>query len=90
MDESIAEIVPKDQPDKPSLGSGPEKLDLSQPRHQWVPTGAVLVHQTFIFGLDLPQVAEDRRGYAGSNKLISVERDSVGKEQLLEPLPLFG
>ena len=29
------------------------------------------------------------RNYAGSNKAISVERDSVGKEQLLEPLVLF-
>jgi hypothetical protein len=35
------------------------------------------------------QVAEGRRGYAGSNKAFSVERDSVWKEQLLEPLPLF-
>ena len=47
-----------------------------------------LVHQTFIFGSDFPQVAEGRCGYAGSNKAISVERDSVRKEQLLEPLPL--
>ncbi len=37
---------------------------------------------------DFPQVAECRGGYAGSNKRISVERDSVRKEQLLEPLPL--
>ena len=48
-----------------------------------------LVHQTSISGLDFPQVAERRRSYAGSNKAISVERDSVRKEQLLEPLPLF-
>jgi hypothetical protein len=40
-------------------------------------------------GLDFPQVAEGRCGYAGSNKAVSVERDSVWKEQLLEPLPLF-
>ena len=43
-------------------------------------------HQTFIFSLNRPQVAEGRCGYAGSNRAFSVERDSVGKEQLLEPL----
>jgi hypothetical protein len=53
-----------------------------------VPTGDVLAHQTFIFGSDFPQVAEDRCGCAGS-KPISVERDSVRKEQLLEPLSLI-
>src|SRR4030095_1937997 len=47
-----------------------------------------LVHQTFISGSDFPQVAEGRCGYAGSNKAISVERDSIRKEQLLEPLTL--
>ena len=46
-------------------------------------------HQTFISGSDFPQVAEGRCGYAGSNKAISVERDPVGKEQLLEPLALI-
>ena len=45
---------------------------------------------TLSFPLSIrPQVAEGRRGYAGSNKAFSVERDSVGKEQLLEPLALF-
>jgi hypothetical protein len=39
--------------------------------------------------LDRPQVAEGRCGYAGSNKAFSVERDSVWKEQLLEPLALL-
>jgi hypothetical protein len=39
-------------------------------------------------GLDFPQVAEGRCGYTGSKKPISVERDSVGKEELLEPLSL--
>ena len=48
-----------------------------------------LVHQIFIFGLDSPQVAERRRGCGGSNKPFSVERNSFGKEQLLEPLALF-
>jgi hypothetical protein len=48
-----------------------------------------LVHQTFLSRLDFPQVAEDWCGCAGSNKAISVERDSVGKEQLLEPLSLI-
>jgi hypothetical protein len=60
-------------------------IDLSQPARQSVPTGAVLVHQTFISSSDFPQVAEGRRGYAGSNNDLSVERDSVWKEQLLEP-----
>jgi hypothetical protein len=39
--------------------------------------------------LDRPQGAEGRCGYAGSNKAVAVERDSVWKEQLLEPLALF-
>src|SRR5829696_2193622 len=47
------------------------------------------VHHPFISGLDFPQVAEGLCGYAGSNKAFSVERNSVGKEQLLEPLSLF-
>jgi hypothetical protein len=59
------------------------------PAGQWVPSGENLGHQTFISGLDFPQVTEGWGGCAGSNKPISVERDSVGKEQLLEPLPLF-
>ena len=44
--------------------------------------------KTFISGSDFPQVAEGRCGYAGSNKAVSVERDSIRKEQLLEPLTL--
>jgi hypothetical protein len=48
-----------------------------------------VVHQPFISVLDRSQVAEGRCGYAGSNRAFSVERDSVWKEQLLEPLPLF-
>jgi hypothetical protein len=47
------------------------------------------VHQTFIFSLNRPQVAEGECGCGGSNKAVSVERDSVWKEQLLEPLALF-
>jgi len=39
--------------------------------------------------LNWPQVAESRCGYGGSNKAISVEGDSLRKEQLLEPLPPF-
>jgi hypothetical protein len=54
-----------------------------------VPTDAVLVHRTFISVLDFPQVVEGRCGYAGSNKANSVERNSLGKEQLLEPLASF-
>jgi hypothetical protein len=41
------------------------------------------VHQTFIPSLDPPQVVEGGRGYGGSNKAVSVERDSVRKEQEL-------
>jgi hypothetical protein len=44
--------------------------------------------QTFISGSDLQQVAEDRWSCVGSNKPISVERDSFGEEPLLEPLSL--
>jgi hypothetical protein len=64
-------------------------LDSAQPADHWVPTDAVLVHQTFIPALNRPQVAEGRCGYGGSNKAVSVERDSVWKEQLLEPLALL-
>jgi len=42
-----------------------------------------------IVGPDFPQVTESRCSCAGSNKPIWVERDSAGKEQLSEPLPLF-
>ena len=54
-------------------------------------TGSIPVWSTifFISGLDFPQVAERRCGYGGSNKAVSIERDSVWKEQLLEPLALF-
>ena len=54
-----------------------------------VPTGARLVHQIFIRRVNLPQVVEGWRGYGGSNKAVSVERDSLWKEELLEPLFLF-
>jgi len=46
-------------------------------------------HHPFLFILDRPQVAEGRCGYAGSNKAVSVERNSVWKEQLVEPLALL-
>jgi hypothetical protein len=46
-------------------------------------------HQTFILDPNVPQVAEGRCSCARSNKAISVERDSVRKEPLLEPLSLF-
>jgi hypothetical protein len=48
-----------------------------------------LASHPFIPLLDRPQVAESRCGYGGSNKAVSVERNSVWKEHLLEPLPLF-
>jgi hypothetical protein len=48
-----------------------------------------LVHHSFIPIVDRPQVAEGRCGYAGSDKGFSVERDSVGEKQLLEPLSLL-
>jgi hypothetical protein len=38
---------------------------------------------------DFPQVAEGRCRCGGSNKAISVERDSLRREQLLEPLALI-
>src|SRR5262245_21095188 len=50
-----------------------------------LPSGPPLL----VFGSDFQQVAESRCGCAGSNKPISVERDSVRKEQLLEPLALL-
>jgi hypothetical protein len=64
-------------------------IQLLKPDRNSVPTRDVLVHQTFIPALDLPLVAEGRCGYGGSNKAVSVERNSLGKEQLLEPLALF-
>jgi len=70
-------------------GCAPETIDLTHPAGQWVPSRENLGHQTFIPTLNRPQVAEGRRGYGGSNKAVSVERDSVRKEQLLEPLALF-
>ena len=38
--------------------------------------------------LDSSQVIERVGGYGGSNKLFSVERDTITEEQLLEPLLL--
>jgi hypothetical protein len=70
------------------LGGTSKRLDVAQPIDQRVPTAAVLVHQTFIFTSVFPQVAEGRCSCAGSNKTISVDGDSVRKEQLLEPLAL--
>jgi hypothetical protein len=64
-------------------------LNSAEPVRNLVPTAAVLVHQIFNSAFGWPQIAESRRGDAGSNKPISVERDSVEKEQLLESLPLF-
>ena len=53
-------------------------------------TGSIPVWSTILsFPPSIPQVTEGRCGYAGSNKAVSVERDSVRKEQLLEPLSLF-
>jgi hypothetical protein len=66
-----------------------EVFDLAHPARQWVPSGTILGHHPFISIADRPQAAEGRCGYAGSNKAFSVERNSVGKEQLLEPLTLF-
>jgi hypothetical protein len=74
---------------KPLLRGSLETLDLAHPAGQWVPSGENLGHQTFIPTFNRPQVAEGRCGYAGSNKAFSVERNSVGKEQLLEPLALL-
>jgi hypothetical protein len=71
-----------------ALRSSPKRIDAAQPGEQSVRSAAILVHQTFIPTFNRPQVAESGRGYGGSNKAVSVERDSVGKEQLLEPLSL--
>jgi hypothetical protein len=65
-----------------------QTLNPPQPADHWVPTDDVLGHQTFISTFNRPQIAEGRCGYTGSNKSISIERDSVGKEQLLESLAL--
>jgi hypothetical protein len=51
----------------------------------WLPSG----HHPFISIVKRPQVADGACGYGGSNKAVSAECDSVWKEQLLEPLPLF-
>ena len=48
-----------------------------------------LGHQTFIFSLNRPQAAESECGCGGSNKAVSIERDSLWKEQVLEPLALL-
>ena len=63
--------------------------DMEQWPYRPVPTPPVRSTKTFIPSLNRPQVAEGRCGYSGSNKAVSVERDSLRKEQLLEPLPLF-
>jgi hypothetical protein len=66
-----------------------EVLDSAEPVRYPVPTGSRLIHHPFISILDRPQVAEGRCGYPGSNKAVSVERDSLWKEQMLEPLALL-
>ena len=60
-----------------------QPVEAREPCLDSVPTGAVLVHQTFIPSLNRPQVAERRCGYGGANKADSVERDSPRKEQFL-------
>jgi hypothetical protein len=44
---------------------------------------------TFIPALNRQQIAERRCDYGDSKKAVSVERNSVGTEQLLEPLSLI-
>jgi hypothetical protein len=48
-----------------------------------------LASHPFIPILNRPQVAEGRCGYGGSNKAVSVERNSLWKKQLSEPLALL-
>jgi len=43
----------------------------------------------FIPTVNRPQVAESLCSCGGSNKAVSVERNSIRKEQSLEPLSLF-
>ena len=89
--------LPRPQDRTPEVGSSTllhsrlrsERVQTNESSEHRVPTGAGLVHHPFISPLNRLQVAEGRRGYGGSNKAFSVERDSVWKEQLLEPLPLF-
>jgi hypothetical protein len=71
------------------LRQASEPVQLMQPTDQWVPTAKNLAHQTFIPCFNRPQVAESGGGYGGWNKAVSIERDSFGKDQLLEPLSLF-
>jgi hypothetical protein len=71
------------------LAGAHQRLNLPKPGDNAVRTRDDVVHQPFISILCHPQVAEGRCGYGGSNKAVSAERDSIWKEQLLEPLPLF-
>jgi hypothetical protein len=55
----------------PEWHSGGHRFDPGQVHHPFIPT------------LNRLQVAESRRGYGGSNKAVSVERNPFRKEQLL-------
>jgi hypothetical protein len=63
--------------------------DVSGRADHGVPTAAGLVQNPFISDPDFPQVAESQCSCGGSNQRGTVERNSLWKEELLEPLPLF-
>ena len=65
-----------------------ERSHAIQPARQSVPTGAGLVHHTFSPDRNRLQVVERRSGCGGSPKALPVERNSLRKKQLLEPLSL--
>jgi len=65
------------------------RLDPKQEDYYFALCYEFFAYQTFIPTFNRPQVAEGRYSCGGSNKAVSVERDSFGKEQLLEPLALF-
>jgi hypothetical protein len=66
----------------------PQPIERRSQADQWVRTRTNLVHRIFISQSRFPQVAEGRCSAPVRTNRISVERDSVRKEQLLEPLAL--
>jgi hypothetical protein len=71
---------------RPSV-SACENCSSGWTRTRWFDSG--LAPQTFLSTLTPRQVREKWRGYGGSIKSISVERDAFRQEQLLKPLLLI-
>jgi hypothetical protein len=63
-----------------------EGVKLHQPLPDLAPTGECLGHHTFFSTLSRRQVLEEWCRYGGSIEPISVERNSLREEQLLQPL----